>query len=1141
MTSLRILFLSSLAILIWSFSAIALEPPPPGMIEEMQAEGILDEMIARAEKLGNHKMKAPLRGLKLGTDNPYEIADLVSQYFGRSLQEKSASAIGTTSPREFDWLSLDLNHDRIIDERDILALGFPQPKITATLPSIGTGKVFALIIEFPDYPHWFDKTEFESKLFGDGDTYYYYRGLQYYYKQASYQQLTIDGQVYGWYTAENNRSYYHPNDNNTYPEEDLRREQLIFEAIYAADAAGEDFSQYDNDGDGLVDYFLVVWTGPAGAWASFWWAYLTSIYILSDKTIDGVRFGTYSWQWEQYYGFSGSPPNPSRWDPLVTIHETGHALGLPDYYDYNESQGPDGGVGKMDMMDRNRGDHNSFSKYILGWFTPTVAFTNLDDEQITKSTQQGDAVIFMPGFDPVSPWSEYFMAQVRKREGIDNNSLYPTDGRMAIWHVDARVKANASSPHLNTFIYDNSYTEHKLLRLMEADGLEEIETGDGWADIGDYYDSGEELSPTSTPNSDKYDGSNPGITVTDVSAPGDTMTADFILYTSNPPTVTIDSPDAGDTLSGDVNVQITATDDNAVSKVQLIIDGLLVQEWISGPYEYTWNTLVDFNKTMNITARAWDDEDQVGSDTISVTVSNTGVTSVTDDFESGLSKWRVINEPSDPLGTFTTWDTRTSPGSPPPMGSGKEAYVKPGSSSSTWYRASDHLRSQRINASAFTRPVHIKFFYRSRSDFSLWATTDNGASWEKLADIPASTNWALFTKAPAYQGDVVYFRLYYRGLVREDQNNALGANIDDVVIQEAPSDPPSVSFTNPADGADVSGTTTFSVNATDDGTVQKVFFYLHGSLASTDSSAPWEYVRDTTQDDNYPNLAVMAYALDDDDIPSDEVTISVNFKNPRPYPIMDDLENGSDNWIISNDGRQPQWQLVTNQSYSPTTSFGWVASGSWQSNNADYITWKGEPPASGYQTIDLSGDDVDTPVLRFYYKADFPQYGNCDVYFVNSWDGTILLDTFSGDQPTWTERIYYLTDYVGYSGRIRFGAFNWNPTSGATGFWIDDVRVENLGPYIDSITPNRAVEQTEVTIAGSGFKSTQGSSYVTFGGGVQADPSDYVSWSNNEIKVKIPLSAESGNVTVTVNSQTSNGYEVRVILPPTNLQGGEQY
>jgi len=1142
MKCLRFLLLGLIAIVAPPVCASALEPPPPGMIEEMRAEGTLDEAIERARELGNHKMKAPLRGLRLGTDNPHSIADLISQHFGRSLAERSASAIGSSSPQEFDWVELDLNHDRTVDERDVLALGFPRPKVAATLPTLGTSKVFCLIIEFSDYEHWFDKEEFEDNLFGDGDTYYYYRGLQYYYKQASYQQLTIDGSVYGWYQAEHERTYYHPNNNNSYPEDTLRREQLIFEAIDAADDAGADFSQYDNDGDGEVDYFLVVWTGPHGAWASFWWGYQTRIHVLANKTVDGVRFGTYSWQWEQYYGFNGDPPNPPRWDPLVTIHETGHALGLPDYYDYDDGQGPDGGCGGMDMMDANHGDHNCFSKYCLGWLSPTVAFTNLNDEEIQKSNAYADAVVFMPGFDPVSPWSEYFMAQVRKREGNDNyskNGYYPTDGRMAIWHVDAQVEEGASWPLYYAFKYDNSYTEHKLLRLMEADGLEEIETGDGYADIGDYYNDGEELSPTSTPNSDKYDGSNPGITVDDISVPGDTMTADFTLYTSSPPDVTITSPDAGDTLSGDVTVTIDASDDSSVAKVQLIIDGLLVAELDSSPYEYTWNTLVDFNKTMNITARAWDEEDQVGSDTISVTVSNTGVASMTDDFESGLGKWRVINDPADPAGTFTEWSTRTSPSSPTPPGSGKEAWVKP-EASTTWYTCSDHLRSERIDATSFTKPLHVKFYYRCRSGFSLWATTDNGSSWDKLADISPTNNWGLFTGAYDYQGDSVYLRLYYGGSVRENTENGRGANIDDFVAQQAPSDPPTLSFTSPADGAEVSGSTTFSVDADDDGTVEKVFFYLHGSLENTDTAPPWEYTRNTVNDDNHPGIVVMAYAIDDDDIPSEQDEITVVFKNERPYPVMDDLEDGSDDWYVNNDSKQPQWQLVDDEGNSGSHSFGWVTSGSWEESNWDGLMYKGDPPSSGYQTIDLSGSDVESPVLRFFYKADFPDYGCFYIYFYNTWTGYTILDIVSGDQSSWIEKICSLDDLTGHSGRIVFYARNGSATNG-TGLWMDDIRVENLGPFIESIDPDRATEQTEVTITGSGFGDSRGSNYVTFGGDVNPEDSDYVSWGNNEIKVKIPNGAESGDVTVTVDSVESNGYDVRVILGPPNLVDTEQF
>ncbi len=90
---------------------------------------------------------------------------------------------------------------------------------------------------------------------------------------------------------------------------------------------------------------------------------------------------------------------------------------------------------------------------------------------------------------------------------------------------------------------------HKLLKLMEADGLNEIENWGG-ANAGDFYQTGNELSPGSNPNSHRYDDSDSQVTVNDFSAAGEPMTADFILYTSNPPQVQIVSPNPGDTVSG---------------------------------------------------------------------------------------------------------------------------------------------------------------------------------------------------------------------------------------------------------------------------------------------------------------------------------------------------------------------------------------------------------------------------------------------------------------------------------------------------------------------------------------------------------------------------------------------------------------
>ena len=88
----------------------------------------------------------------------------------------------------------------------------------------------------------------------------------------------------------------------------------------------------------------MIWTGPDNGWANFWWGYQTHFTDFS-YIVDGVRLSKYSWQWES------NPPEGS-FSPRTAIHETGHALGLPDYYDYDDTVGPDGGVGGLDMMER---------------------------------------------------------------------------------------------------------------------------------------------------------------------------------------------------------------------------------------------------------------------------------------------------------------------------------------------------------------------------------------------------------------------------------------------------------------------------------------------------------------------------------------------------------------------------------------------------------------------------------------------------------------------------------------------------------------------------------------------------------------------------------------------------------------------
>ncbi len=433
----------------------ALEPPTPEQLQRYREDGTLSRRVLVARELGNHRVA------------PHLVRAFASRH-GGYVQLEQQSAL-----------------------------------IQGGLPSIGTVQMFALLIEFADDPHTTPATAVDTQLFGPGFfANFPYESLHAFYDRSSYGQLDIQGATLGWYATAYPRAQV--------AETTAGREALIWEAITHFDAEGHDFSVYDNDGDGQIDNFLVFWTGPIGEWAEFWWGYNTH-YQDSSKTVDGVRLGNYSWQWEA--------PQGSTFTPRVVIHETGHALGLPDYYDYDEAVGPGGGVGGLDQMDGNWGDHNCFSKYMLGWLEPTVVNAGRVAVTLAPASGEPEAAIVMNGA-PAEPFGEYFMVQHRSREG--NDAELPADG-VLIWHVESTLG------EFGRFAFNNSYTDHKLLRLMEADGLEEIEQLLGSADAGDFYSTGDELSSDTSPSSNRYDGAPTNVTLSELvsSANGASMTVDL--------------------------------------------------------------------------------------------------------------------------------------------------------------------------------------------------------------------------------------------------------------------------------------------------------------------------------------------------------------------------------------------------------------------------------------------------------------------------------------------------------------------------------------------------------------------------------------------------------------------------------------
>jgi M6 family metalloprotease-like protein len=377
------------------------------------------------------------------------------------------------------------------------------------MPTTGAVKTFALLIEFKDTLHTNPESTIHNALYGKPATGQPYESLADYYQRASYNKLDLSGGVtLGWYKVDKNRSDVAQTTEG--------REAIIKEALQHYESQGHNFKQYDNNNDGAIDYFMVFWTGPDNGWANFWWGYQPTFSDQNFK-VSGVKLGNYSWQWE-------ANPVGSAFNPRVAIHETGHALGLPDLYDYDGNVGPDGGVGGADMMDGVQYDLNCFSKWMLDWLTPKVVGSGTQALTLKPSGTSPDCVAIWPHLDAGDVFSEFFMVQNRQKVG--NDSGLPGQGLM-IWHIDASLDASGKD-----FAYNNSYTPHKLVRVMEADAKEHIEANGGF-NVDDLYVQGKSFGPATTPASTGYDNRSSLVEVTNIAASGSQISAVFKVGTAD--------------------------------------------------------------------------------------------------------------------------------------------------------------------------------------------------------------------------------------------------------------------------------------------------------------------------------------------------------------------------------------------------------------------------------------------------------------------------------------------------------------------------------------------------------------------------------------------------------------------------------
>lgn len=324
-----------------------------------------------------------------------------------------------------------------------------------TFPGKGSPKVLILIVQYSDYKFMLDdpRDYFESMLNEEGFSQYGGTGsCKDYFTENSNGMFTPQFDLYGPVTLPNKRSYYGGND---FYGQDNHPEEMVIHAIKSLDST-VDFSQYDNDGDGLVDNVYVIYAGQGEAsygtsdtvWPHSW--DLSS--AGSEFVVDGVTVSHYAcsneWQFDRPDGIG------------TFVHEFSHVMGLPDLY--NTEQQTDYTPGFYSVMDygpynndgRTPPCYGMYERNSLGWAEPIVIDEPMDCELEHILTSNMGYLI------PTSKNTEFFLLENRQQAGWDE--FLPGHG-MLIWHIDF----NPTRWEQNTV---NNNPSHQYVDIEEAIG-----------------------------------------------------------------------------------------------------------------------------------------------------------------------------------------------------------------------------------------------------------------------------------------------------------------------------------------------------------------------------------------------------------------------------------------------------------------------------------------------------------------------------------------------------------------------------------------------------------------------------------------------------------------------------------------------
>lgn len=391
--------------------------------------------------------------------------------------------------------------------------------------------VLVILAEFNNYPHVPEDTvaAFHELFFGDSIS------VADYYDEVSYGKfnivpaetsVTATPGIVGWLSIGTKHTNCH--DDQTCSND------LASKAISAAQEH-INFANFDRDSDGVVTpdelSIIVVVAGYESAFSNYSpavWAHQSE--FQPPLKLNGVKVSSYA--------MFGERQGDHRATIGVIVHELGHLmLDLPDLYDtadYPTSQG----IGPFDVMaggswcktetDKYSGQtpvhFSAWTKKYAGFLSPSEV-TNQAGVEFPAVSGAATNIVKVPTQNN----REFFLLENRHLSGYDAGlqgcslNFFKSGGGLAIWHVD-ESKLGCIVPN-----NCNNDASGKLVDLEEANGYQALDYINGLNNLQALFYSGNKttFNDSTAPGSRLYQNIPSGVSVTNISGYGQTMTADI--------------------------------------------------------------------------------------------------------------------------------------------------------------------------------------------------------------------------------------------------------------------------------------------------------------------------------------------------------------------------------------------------------------------------------------------------------------------------------------------------------------------------------------------------------------------------------------------------------------------------------------